>query len=74
MMKDHVTIWDGIEFLHIPDSEARNLEKADKIQICEPFLAATELKFREEFSGYDKAPFNSKEPKKKNAGSKKKKA
>lgn len=47
------TIWDGIEYRQTSQEEADQLEREDKCQIVSKHIfSATELKFREQFTGY----------------------
>ena len=46
-------IWDGIEFLHVDEKEAKALVKADKAQIMDGTVDGLSMKFRHEFTGYN---------------------
>ena len=45
-----LTIWDGIQYLVMPEEEARQMVKDDKGQICP--VGGTAMKFRKQFTGY----------------------
>lgn len=47
----NMLIWDGNDFRILPEKEAKQLVSEDKAQFAEG-LQGTQLKFREEFSGY----------------------
>ena len=49
----HVTIWDGIEFLQIDQIEANRLVKEDKAQIMDGTIDGLNMKYRNQFTGYD---------------------
>lgn len=55
-------IWDGQEFKIVPEAEAERLVREDKAQIAEG-LQSTQLKFREEFSGYSNRMMATGQPK-----------
>ena len=46
-------IWDGIEFSHVDEKEAKALVKADKAQIMDGTVDGLSMKYRHEFTGYD---------------------
>ena len=45
-------IWDGIEFSHVDEKEAKALVKADKAQIMDGTVDGLSMKYRHEFTGY----------------------
>ncbi len=47
------TIWDGNEFRHVKDQEAKKLEAEDKAQILNTGVVdGATLKYRHQFTGY----------------------
>lgn len=56
-------IWDGNDFQIVPEEVAKKLVKEDKAQFAEG-LQGTQLKFREEFSGYSNKVMTTGTPKK----------
>lgn len=55
-------IWDGTEFKIMPEQKAHKLVAEDKAQLAEG-LQGTQLKFREEFTGYSNKMMNTGTPK-----------
>ena len=47
-------IWDGNEFLHVDKKEADRLVKEDKAQIMDGTVDGLSMKYRREFTGYNK--------------------
>ncbi|RLC39111.1 hypothetical protein DRH27_00495 [Candidatus Falkowbacteria bacterium] len=52
MAIQQITIWDGIRFSKIPESEAVELEAAGKCQIIRGCMSGPEFKTRDQMGGY----------------------
>ena len=57
----YVTIWDGIQYLQVPEDEGARLVEKDMAQIMP--VGGTEMKFRKDFTGYRTREVRAADPK-----------